>query len=75
MMIVLLYIVMALLAAGLAAVVWASRGGPRWVQGVAKATLVSAELVTSAVKKSSRSGYKSGNYSGDTGDSGSSGSS
>ncbi|MEV5978660.1 hypothetical protein [Streptomyces sp. NPDC052114] len=55
MMIVMLYIGALIAAAGLAAVVWAARGGPRWVQGVAKATTVSAEVVTAAMKRSGRS--------------------
>lgn len=29
---------------GCVCVVWAARGGPRWVRGVAKATLVAGEL-------------------------------
>ncbi|MEU6824049.1 hypothetical protein ABZ921_25750 [Streptomyces atriruber] len=73
MMLVLLYIVMAVLAAGLVAMVWASRGGPRWVQGVAKATMVVSELATAAVRKSGRSNSNSGN-SGDAGALGDSGS-
>ncbi|MCF3118823.1 hypothetical protein IPZ68_03735 [Streptomyces arenae] len=59
MMIVLLWIGMLVAAAGLAAVVWAARGGPRWVQGVAKATTVSAELVTTAMKKNRSKGSTS----------------
>ncbi|MFH8608700.1 hypothetical protein ACH4D5_14600 [Streptomyces sp. NPDC018029] len=59
MMIVLLGIGVLVAAAGLGAVVWAARGGPRWVHGVAKATTVSAELVTSAVRKSGRSNNNS----------------
>ncbi|MET8687423.1 hypothetical protein ABZV77_24730 [Streptomyces sp. NPDC004732] len=65
MMIVLLYIVMVVVALGLAAMVWASRGGPRWVQGVAKATQVSADLFFSAARRSGRSNNNSGN-SGDS---------
>ncbi|MEU6125591.1 hypothetical protein [Streptomyces sp. NPDC047123] len=51
MMIVLLGIAVLTAAAGLGAVVWAARGGPRWVRGVAKVTVVSAEIVASAAKK------------------------
>ncbi|MEU7578508.1 hypothetical protein AB0B50_12965 [Streptomyces sp. NPDC041068] len=53
MMIVLLTMGVLVAAAGLGAVVWAARGGPRWVHGVAKVTTTSAELVM-AVKKSGR---------------------
>ncbi|MFD6435033.1 hypothetical protein [Streptomyces venezuelae] len=70
MMIVLLSIVMVIVAAGLAAVVWAARGGPRWVHGVAKATLVTAEVVAAARKRKS-GGISVG--SGGTGDGGGSG--
>ncbi|MEU4796208.1 hypothetical protein [Streptomyces sp. NPDC023327] len=48
-------------AAGLGAVVWAARGGPRWVHGVARATTVAAELAATARKRSHRGGsYHSG---------------
>lgn len=70
MMIVLLSIVSVIAAAGLAAVVWAARGGPRWVHGVAKATLVTADVVAAATKKSGRSSGSgsSGAALGDSGD-------
>ncbi|MFC3576765.1 hypothetical protein ACFOZ0_26480 [Streptomyces yaanensis] len=44
-MVVLLSVVLALTVAGCGAVVWAARGGPRWVRAVATATLVAGELV------------------------------
>ncbi|MEU6995871.1 hypothetical protein ABZ953_35115 [Streptomyces sp. NPDC046465] len=54
MMIVLLSIAVLVAAAGLGAVVWAARGGPRWVRGVAKATTVTAEVVASVAKSNRR---------------------
>ncbi|MET4926244.1 hypothetical protein P3L51_28480 [Streptomyces sp. PSRA5] len=53
-MVVLLGVVLALTVAGCGAVVWASRGGPRWVRGVATATLAAGELV----KRSGKSGNR-----------------
>ncbi|MGV9882747.1 hypothetical protein [Streptomyces sp. NPDC003006] len=60
MMVLLLSVGILIAAAGLGAVVWAARGGPRWVHGVAKATTVAAELAASAAKKSRRGGSSSG---------------
>ncbi|MCX4744036.1 hypothetical protein OG455_00660 [Kitasatospora sp. NBC_01287] len=37
--------VLALVVGGCACVVWADRGGPRWVRGVAAATLAAGQLV------------------------------
>ncbi|MGW2227282.1 hypothetical protein [Streptomyces formicae] len=73
MMIVLLYLAALVAAAGLGAVIWAARGGPRWVQGAAKVTLATADLVTAASKRGRRGGgYRSGESSGDvSGDGGS----
>ncbi|MFI1681731.1 hypothetical protein [Streptomyces sp. NPDC020607] len=68
MMIVLLTIVMMFVAAGLGAVIWAARGGPRWVHGVAKATIVTADVVAAASKRNRRRG----NYSSGSGDLGAS---
>ncbi|MFH8564703.1 hypothetical protein [Streptomyces sp. NPDC017988] len=51
MMVLLLGMGVLIAAAGLGAVVWAARGGPRWVHGVAKATTVAAELAAAATKK------------------------
>ncbi|GAA3042922.1 hypothetical protein [Streptomyces glomeratus] len=44
-MVVLLGVVLVLTVAGCGAVVWAARGGPRWVRAVATATLLAGELV------------------------------
>ncbi|MEV0777756.1 hypothetical protein [Streptomyces sp. NPDC050428] len=41
----LLAVIPALTVAGCGAVVWSSRGGPRWVRGVATASLAAGELV------------------------------
>ncbi|MFD4630699.1 hypothetical protein ACFVYR_24790 [Streptomyces sp. NPDC058284] len=63
MVIVLLGIAVPVAAVGLAAVVWAARGGPRWVHGVAKVTMVCAEVVASAAKSDRRRGNGSGSGS------------
>ncbi|MEV7289061.1 hypothetical protein AB0O01_31705 [Streptomyces sp. NPDC093252] len=58
MVILVLSVLVVLAVAGCACVVWASRGGaPRWVRGVASATLVAGELVS----KSKRGQKGSGN--------------
>ncbi|MGV9242211.1 hypothetical protein [Streptomyces sp. NPDC003710] len=44
-MVVLLGVVLVRTVAGCGAVVWAARGGPRWVRAVATATLLAGELV------------------------------
>lgn len=49
-MLVVLGVVLALVVAGCVAVVWASRGGPRWVRGVATATLAAGALAGRARK-------------------------
>ncbi|CAM5521648.1 putative protein OS=Streptomyces alboniger OX=132473 GN=CP975_18315 PE=4 SV=1 [Streptomyces alboniger] len=56
MMVLLLGIAVLIAAAGLGAVIWAARGGPRWVRGVAKATTVAAELAAIAAKSGGRRG-------------------
>ncbi|MBW8740350.1 hypothetical protein [Streptomyces turgidiscabies] len=47
--------ILVLVVGGCVCVVWASRGGPRWVRGVAWLTLAAGE----AVRKSSRSSRNS----------------
>ncbi|WTU53218.1 hypothetical protein OG953_08920 [Streptomyces sp. NBC_00057] len=42
-------------AGGCACVVWAERGGPRWVRGVATVTLAASELVRRSEKNRRRS--------------------
>ena len=54
--------ILVLVVGGCVCVVWASRGGPLWVRGVARLTLAAGE----AVRKSSRSGGRSGGQ--DSGD-------
>ncbi|MFI6347380.1 hypothetical protein [Streptomyces sp. NPDC050560] len=50
-----------LVACGCACVVWASRGGPRWVRGVATVTLALGELVRySSRQQRRRPGQSSG---------------
>ncbi|MEV6419265.1 hypothetical protein [Streptomyces sp. NPDC051662] len=46
--------VLVLALGGCVCVVWAARGGPRWVRGVAGATLAAGELVRRA-KRTRRS--------------------
>ncbi|MFJ8021132.1 hypothetical protein [Streptomyces sp. NPDC096311] len=43
-----------LVIGGCVCVVWASRGGPRWVRGVAAVTLVVGELVRASAKNNRR---------------------
>ncbi|MCT7353367.1 hypothetical protein N4P33_14445 [Streptomyces sp. 15-116A] len=61
-LIVLAAIVVAVVG-GCVCVVWASRGGPRWVRGVAAVTLVMGEVVRT-LARSSRSSSRSGSSSG-----------
>ncbi|MEU1415103.1 hypothetical protein [Streptomyces sp. NPDC005731] len=55
-MVVVLGVVLVLAVAGCGAVVWAARGGPRWVRAVATATLVAGELVRRSGKDGRRGG-------------------
>ncbi|GAA2264256.1 hypothetical protein GCM10010145_44720 [Streptomyces ruber] len=48
MIVVVLSVVLAAVAGGCVCVVWASRGGPRWVRAVSFATLTAGELVRRA---------------------------
>ncbi|MEU8621612.1 hypothetical protein [Streptomyces sp. NPDC048623] len=52
MIVLVLSAVLVLVAAGCGCVVWAARGGPRWVRGVAAATLAAGELVRGAQRAS-----------------------
>ncbi|MER5853581.1 hypothetical protein ABT126_43440 [Streptomyces sp. NPDC002012] len=47
--------VLVLATGGCACVVWAERGGPRWVHGVATVTLAASELVRRSEKNRRRS--------------------
>ncbi|MEV0695287.1 hypothetical protein [Streptomyces sp. NPDC050388] len=46
--------VLALVVGGCACVVWAERGGPRWVRGVATVTLAAGELLRRSEKNRRR---------------------
>ncbi|MFJ8104923.1 hypothetical protein [Streptomyces sp. NPDC096132] len=48
---------------GCVCVVWASRGGPRWVRAVAAVVLVLGEVVRAMSRSSRRSNSNSGNQS------------
>ncbi|MER7690701.1 hypothetical protein [Streptomyces sp. NPDC097610] len=54
-----------LVIGGCVCVVWASRGGPRWVRGVAAVTLVLGELARASAKRNRRGSV---NQSGGDGD-------
>lgn len=58
MVVLALAVVLALVAGGCVCVVWAARGGPRWVRTVSAVTLGLGEVVRSTSK---RSGRNSGN--------------
>jgi hypothetical protein len=60
MMILLAVGLVALAVGGCVCVVWADRGGPRWVRGVAAVTLVLSDLVRSSSKRKRRRGILSG---------------
>lgn len=45
MIVLILLVVVVLTVAGCVCVVWAARGGPRWVRGVAAVTLAAGDLV------------------------------
>ncbi|MDX2543054.1 hypothetical protein PV331_14475 [Streptomyces sp. WI04-05B] len=51
--------ILLLVVGGCVCVVWASRGGPWWVRGVARLTLAAGE----SMRKSSRSSRSSGGQS------------
>ncbi|MFF4726043.1 hypothetical protein ACFY3M_11950 [Streptomyces mirabilis] len=54
-----------LVIGGCVCVVWASRGGPRWVRGVAAVTLVVGELVRAAAKSNGRRSVNQPSNNGD----------
>ncbi len=54
MTVILLLGLVALAALGCVCVVWAARGGPRWVRGVATATLAAGEVVRRAQRADRR---------------------
>lgn len=64
MMIVVLAGVLALAVGGCVCVVWAERGGPRWVRAVSTVTLTAGELVRLSMK-SRRGGLNRSDGDGD----------
>ncbi|MFJ2780955.1 hypothetical protein [Kitasatospora sp. NPDC087315] len=61
--------VLALVIGGCACVVWAERGGPRWVRAVAAVTLAAGSLLRRSGKNRRRSlNRSSGDGDGDGGD-------
>ncbi|MEV7419126.1 hypothetical protein [Streptomyces sp. NPDC089919] len=57
--------VLALTVGGCACVVWAARGGPGWVRGVAAVTLAAGELVRGSRRKRRWTAVSSGGGDGD----------
>ncbi|MER5730639.1 hypothetical protein ABT084_20300 [Streptomyces sp. NPDC002138] len=53
--------ILALAVGGCVCVIWAARGGPRWVRGVATVTLAAGELVRRAQKNRRKGLHGSGN--------------
>ncbi|MEU5918111.1 hypothetical protein ACWEPZ_31235 [Streptomyces sp. NPDC004288] len=62
MILYVLFGLLALAVAGCVCVVWASRGGPRWVRAVAAVTLLGGELIRDERRRSRRRG-NGNNYS------------
>ncbi|MFE4819496.1 hypothetical protein ACFRFU_24320 [Streptomyces sp. NPDC056704] len=54
-----------LVIGGCVCVVWASRGGPRWVRGVAAVTLLVGELVRAFAKSNRRRSVQQSGGDGD----------
>ena len=52
--------VLALVVGGCVCVVWAERGGPRWVRAVASATLAAGELLRQSDRSRRRSMSRTG---------------
>ncbi|MFG2622366.1 hypothetical protein ACGFXC_32570 [Streptomyces sp. NPDC048507] len=57
---VVLLVALALAAGGCVCVVWAQRGGPRWVRAVAAVTLGAGELMRRSRKRRRRGGILGG---------------
>lgn len=57
--------VLVLVVGGCVCVVWASRGGPRWVRGVAAVTLALGQVVRSSGRSGRGSSSNSDSSSGD----------
>ncbi|MFF1790503.1 hypothetical protein ACFVX9_29065 [Kitasatospora sp. NPDC058243] len=65
--------VLVLAVGGCVCVVWAERGGPRWVRAVASVTLASGSLLRRSARSRRRNRSLSGGDSGDGGGDGGSG--
>ena len=59
MVVLALAVVLALVVGGCVCVVWAARGGPRWVRAVSSVTLGLGEVVRSQSKRNSRNSVTS----------------
>ncbi|MFD4398217.1 hypothetical protein [Kitasatospora sp. NPDC058478] len=59
--------VLVIVVGGCVCVVWAERGGPRWVRAVASATLASGSLLRRSARSRRRNRSLSGGDSGDGG--------
>jgi hypothetical protein len=57
--------ILVLVVGGCVCVVWASRGGPRWVRGVARLTLAAGEAVRSSSRSSRNSGGRNSSDDGE----------
>ncbi|MFC9624378.1 hypothetical protein ACFTXM_31850 [Streptomyces sp. NPDC056930] len=68
MVVLVLIGVLALVVGGCACVVWAERGGPRWVRVVATTTLTASHLLRHAQKGRRRSLITGNGNGGDGGD-------
>ncbi|MFJ1935334.1 hypothetical protein ACIOGZ_22115 [Kitasatospora sp. NPDC088160] len=62
--------VLVIAVGGCVCVVWAERGGPRWVRAVASVTLASGSLLRRSSRSRRRNRSLSGGDSGDDGDGG-----
>nr|WP_043731164.1 hypothetical protein [Streptomyces zinciresistens] len=65
MMVLALAGLLLLAVGGCVCVVWASRGGPRWVRVVSRVTLALGEAVRASGRSRRSSGLNSGSESGD----------
>ncbi len=61
--------ILVLVVGGCVCVVWASRGGPRWVRGVALVVLAASEVLRKSSAGSKRSSFGRQGDSGDSSDS------
>ncbi|PWI16963.1 hypothetical protein DI272_24435 [Streptomyces sp. Act143] len=64
---VVLLCILVLVVFGCVCVVWAARGGPRWVRGVAAVTTGLGEVVRVLAKSSKRSGRGNSGFGSDSG--------